>query len=1052
MKQKKILSVMLVLFMILSLIGGAQTVQTVQAASAESEFTINSSTGELEGYNGSGGEVVIPSQIGGVNVTSIDGTVFRNNPSITSIIIPQGVTSIGDYAFFGCINLTSITIPASVTSLGKGILGGCVKLETITLDSNNTSYTTENGVLYSFDKKNLIACPGTKSGTFTIPTGVENILDSAFRGCTLLTSVIMPDTVTTIGNGAFTGGTSDAPTNLTSVTLSNNLTSIGEHAFSYCDKLQSIIIPDSVTEIGLCAFYTCRGLKTVQLSANLVTIGNMAFSYCKLLDSIVIPAKVTSIGNYAFCDMYNPTPVLKSVFLLGAPPTTGYSVFGTASSSCKIYYINTQNYTNPWNNYTTAAFDPSAEYSITYHENGGSGSVPAAVTALNSSDTVTLAVAGNLTRELYTFAGWNTKADGSGTSYEVGQSITMGVSNIDLYALWTPIEIQSGDYKFTPATHTITGYTGNGGYLVIPSTIGGLSVTTIGAYAFYSDEGNYTITGVRIPSSVTTIYGGAFADLHSLNSVFFEGAAPLLHDEGMYCSVFEDNDFDLYYIDTNDFTAVDDKLDTQYVNYNMNPIAATDVAETDKTNLNISYYDSDSASSVTHNVKLPSIGVVCGSTITWSSSNTSVISNSGVVTRTSADTNVTMTATITYQGQTATKSFVLTVLKFSVPTATPGTADTSGASSSNEVKDEKLPVIDGVSGTGWDAIQDYLSQKQSGNYTVDMKSGSVVSQDIFDAIQGRDITLTFVLADGVEWIVNGNSITNAPSSDIDLQVLIDSDTIPQNQIDNLIGVDATAVQLSLAHSGTFGFTAQLRINLNKNNKGKLANLYYYNPTTGKLELQSIQRIDSSGYTNFDFVHASDYVVLVDNGDTLNEQMDDITGKSSGKTLYVGGTMGNTDTLKVNYPNILSKAIEVGDSVSAVTYTSSNSKVATVDKTGVIVAKKAGKTTISVKITVDGVSRTIQKTITVKAAYIKLVKSSSTIELGQKFKFTAIGYGVDTSKITWETTAKSTVVINAKTGIATARKTGTDYVVARCEDVKVKVKVTVMSTTKKRNSI
>lgn len=694
----------------------------MQAASAESDFTIDLDTGEIQGYSGSGGEVDIPSQIDGVNVTSIEGTVFRNNPSITSLIIPQGVTSIGDYAYYGCINLTSITIPASVTSLGKGILGNCVKLETITLASTNTSYTTEDGVLYSSDKKDLVACPGTKSGSFTIPTGVENILTYAFCGCTLLTSVIMPDTVKTIGYGAFTCSGIDAASNLTSVTLSNSLTSIGEHAFSYCEKLQSIILPDSVTSIDICAFYDCKELKTVKLSASLTTIGNFAFSLCPLLDSITIPASVTAIGNYAFCNLYNPIPVLTSVFLLGAPPTTGYSVFGTASSSCKIYYINTETYTNPWNGYTMDSFDPATEYTITYHENGGSGSAPTAITAINSCDTITLAEAGSLTREFFTFGGWNTKADGSGTSYEAGESITMGASNIDLYALWTPIEIQSGDYKFAPGTHTITDYTGNGGYIVIPSTLEGLSVTTIGENAFYSNEGNYSITGIRIPSSVTTIYGGAFAHLYSLNSVFFEGAAPLLKDEKAYYSVFEGDKINLYYIDTNNFTAVDDKLDaTQYVDYTMNPIAATDVAETDKANLKIRLFESDSASSVTHDVELPSIGVVCGSTITWSSSNTSVISNSGVVTRTSADTSVPMTATITYQGQTATKSFDLTVQAASGANDTPTGGGSSTTTptitvSGSTATTTMTPTVSGGAATGSvtaDQMSDALKKAQA---------------------------------------------------------------------------------------------------------------------------------------------------------------------------------------------------------------------------------------------------------------------------------------------------------------------------------------------------
>ena len=192
-------------------------------------------------------------------VTSIGNFAFSDCTSLTNITIPNSVTSIGDYAFYGCENLINITIPNSVTSIGNDVFNGCISLTSINVDSNNEKYMSDNGVLYTKDKKILIQYPGKKEGTeYLILQGVESIEDYAFWGCGNLTNIIIPNGVTSIGYSAFYRCTS-----LTNITIPNSVTSIGDFAFNECTSLTNIAIPDSVTSIGDHAFYKCDSLSVL---------------------------------------------------------------------------------------------------------------------------------------------------------------------------------------------------------------------------------------------------------------------------------------------------------------------------------------------------------------------------------------------------------------------------------------------------------------------------------------------------------------------------------------------------------------------------------------------------------------------------------------------------------------------------------------------------------------------------------------------------------------------------------------------------------------------
>lgn len=128
-----------------------------------------------------------------------------------------------------------------------------------------------------------------------IPEGVTSIGSDAFHGCTNLESIILPKTLKSIGNNAFYGCSG-----LTSITIPNSVTSIGERTFYNCTGLTNVTIPNSVTSIGNSAFYGCTGLTNVTIGNSVTSIGNDAFRGCSGLTSIIIPNSVISIGGGTF--------------------------------------------------------------------------------------------------------------------------------------------------------------------------------------------------------------------------------------------------------------------------------------------------------------------------------------------------------------------------------------------------------------------------------------------------------------------------------------------------------------------------------------------------------------------------------------------------------------------------------------------------------------------------------------------------------------------------------------------------------------------------------
>ena len=247
-------------------------------------------------------------------VIKIGFNSFRGCSNLTSVIIGNSVTSIRDAAFYGCSELTNVTIPSNVTHIGSETFAYCSKLSKISVDSRNTVYQSRNNCLINTKEKKLIrgcknsVIPSDGSVTdisyaFSGCTGLTNIVipDSitsigkyAFEGCTGLTSITIPDSVTSIRDGAFFGCTG-----LTNITIPNSVTWIGYDSF-WGSGLISVIIPNSVTNIGAKAFFDCTSLKSCKLSNSLTSIPRGLFYNCSNLQSITLPDSIISIGFVAF--------------------------------------------------------------------------------------------------------------------------------------------------------------------------------------------------------------------------------------------------------------------------------------------------------------------------------------------------------------------------------------------------------------------------------------------------------------------------------------------------------------------------------------------------------------------------------------------------------------------------------------------------------------------------------------------------------------------------------------------------------------------------------
>ncbi|MHC1680115.1 MAG: leucine-rich repeat protein [Methanomassiliicoccales archaeon] len=276
----------------------------------------------ITGYTGPGGDVIIPGDIEGKSVRTIDY-----------------------HTFYQLVDLDSVTIPANVTSVTGSAFAECPDLTDIYVNSSNMDYADVDGVLFSKNLLSLFRFPSGREGPYTVPGGTVHILYEAFALCELsavtipdsvliindkafyqcksltsatlgagilsiktnafafcyaLTSIVIPDSVVTLGNNAFASDYS-----MTSVTIGSGVTAIEYRTFSNCRALTAAVIPGNVHTIANNAFDNCQSMSALTLSNGITTISQAAFNYCVSLSDVVIPASVTSLASNSFINCRN---------------------------------------------------------------------------------------------------------------------------------------------------------------------------------------------------------------------------------------------------------------------------------------------------------------------------------------------------------------------------------------------------------------------------------------------------------------------------------------------------------------------------------------------------------------------------------------------------------------------------------------------------------------------------------------------------------------------------------------------------------------------------
>ena len=205
--------------------------------------------------------------------------LFLNGEEITDLIIPNNnIRVIRKGAFINCTSITSVTIPQSVLSIEQNAFYGCSNIVRVELDCN---FIVSKEYIY-YDNIGILF--GGHVEKCVLGNSVTSIGDSAFYGCSSLTSITIPNSVTSIGGCAFVGCSG-----LTSITIPNSVTSIGGGAFNSCSSLTSITIPNSVTSIEKSTFAGCSSLTSITIPNSVTSIGDGAFRGCSNLTDVHIP-------------------------------------------------------------------------------------------------------------------------------------------------------------------------------------------------------------------------------------------------------------------------------------------------------------------------------------------------------------------------------------------------------------------------------------------------------------------------------------------------------------------------------------------------------------------------------------------------------------------------------------------------------------------------------------------------------------------------------------------------------------------------------------------
>lgn len=415
----------------------------------------------------------------GDGVTSVGEYAFRNCSSLTSISIPDSVTSLGEGAFRNCSSLTGITIPNGVTSIGSYAFGGCSSLVYNVYDNAKYLGNSENPYVA------LIEASSTSITSCSIHEGTKVIADWAFDCCDSLTSVRIPASVTHVGIGAFANCDylnavyiSDivAWCKLNFVSGPSNPLYYAKNLYLNEELVTDLVIPCGVTSIGDYAFAGCN-LTSVTVPDGVTVINRGTFEGCESLRVIILPASIEKVDVGAFFDkIYAPSSVIPEIevwHVLYRGTESQRAQIGSFLEDAIWHYEYTDD----------EIIDPKTQYCSICERNCPHKWDDGVRTKLpTETETGILTFTCSICGE--------TKAE------EIPKvSNPAGIEDLQY-------EIENGEVTITGCDITA------GGNLVIPETIEGYPVTTIGYRAFYECANLFSVT---IPEGVTYIAKNAFS-------------------------------------------------------------------------------------------------------------------------------------------------------------------------------------------------------------------------------------------------------------------------------------------------------------------------------------------------------------------------------------------------------------------------------------------------------------------------------------------------------------------------------------------------------------